>query len=131
MAVEQPHTIYLGESAIFLLTVEDADSGERLDLSTYTDLQWEVKAAEGDADPPFLAKALGAGITLRLQSGTTLGQAELAIETSDTTTNPDWPSAPGNVGVFRYDLIGVTAAGNRDVLVAPSDFTVQPVVNTP
>lgn len=131
MAIEQPLALFLGESAVFLLTVTDRDTGQRLDLTTYTALEFQVKAADGDPDPALLSKNLVSGITLRPQSGTTLGQAEVAILTVDTTTNPDWPASPGNVGVFRYDLVGIDAGGDRDILVPPSDLTVKQVVNSP
>lgn len=129
---ESPQIIFLGESTVLLLTVVDDDTGDRFDLSTFAAIEWEVKAADGDADPALISKAIGSGITLRPQSGTTLGQAEIAIATADTTTaNPDWPAAPANVGVFRHDLIGIDGGGDRTVLVPPSDFTVNPGVNLP
>ena len=130
MAVEQAQAIFLGESLVLLLTVTDQGTGDPFDLSTYTAIEFQVKASDGAADPPLISKSLGSGITL--VGGGTGGQAQVAINTSDTTTaNPEWPAAPGNVGTFRYDLVGIDGSGDRDVLIPPSNFRVKPVVNLP
>lgn len=128
MAAESPLTIYVGQRRVYELTARDKDSGELLDLSIYSAMEFEVKAAEGDADPALIAKTLGAGIVVPTQTGSDIGKAQVTISTADTTTTP-WPAAPNNVGVFRYDLIGIDGNGQRDVLIAPSDFVVEDLVN--
>ncbi len=131
MANVIPQTIHLGESTTLLLTVLNDDDSRR-DLSTFIDIELQVKTLDGDADPPLISKAIGSGITLQTQSGSTIGLADVAIDTADTTTsNPNWPVSPDNTGTFRYDVWGLTAGGNRTLLVAPSNFIVKKVVNLP
>lgn len=131
MAAEQNVSMFLGESLVLVLKVINQDTGAGEDLTAYQAIEFQVKAADGNADPPLLSKALTGGITLRAQSGDTLGQAEIAILTADTTTNPNWPDAPGNVGSFRYDVVGIQTGGDRDVIIPPSDWVVKQVVNLP
>lgn len=128
--LESPVRIIVGEALRLLITVEDGDTGELFDLSVFADLELEVKVADGDGDPALLAKSIGSGVTVLPQTGATLGQAEIAITTTDTSTTP-WPAAPGNIGVFRYDVVGIDGAGERTILVPPSDFIVSPGVNLP
>lgn len=128
--LESPVRILVGESLRLLITVEDGDTDDLFDLSVFFDIELEVKAADGDNDPALLAKSIGNGVMVLPQTGGTLGQAEIAIMTADTSTAP-WPVAPGNIGVFRYDVVGVDAAGERTILVPPSDFIVSPGVNLP
>lgn len=128
MAVEQPKTLYLTESRVFRLTVVQSSDGERKDL-TGVGLEFQIKAADGDADPPLVSKSVGSGITLLPQTGTTLGQADIEVLSTDTgPANASWPTAPPD-GVFRYDVVLIDTDTRRYYIVPPSDFHVRAVVN--
>lgn len=79
----------------FTVTVD----GERVDLTEATDLELQVKAAPGGADPPLVALTLGDGITLEVQSGATLGDGHAVIP-SDA-----WDEVAG--GTYYWELVGV------------------------
>lgn len=117
--VPLPKTIFKGEDKTYRLTITDADN-ERVDITGFA-LQFEVKLDVGDADPAIISKTVGAGITILTQSGSTLGQATVEVDSADTS--------PLAVVVHKYDVVAVDLAGERHVVVPPSDFDVRDVVN--
>lgn len=126
MACEQPISIYVGQTKRLTLAFADAD-GERIDLTTATAIELQVKAADGDADPALIALSIGDGITVRPQVGDDIGMADAVISSARTTAAP-WPDAPASVGIFRYDVV-LEISGDRHYAVPPSDFVVRSVVN--
>jgi len=119
MAAGQSHTVYKGESKTLLLTISDSD-GVRLDITGFT-IEFQVKLKDGDADPPLISKSVGSGITILTQSGGTLGQATVKIDSADTTGL--------TAQKHRYDVIVIDLVGDRQVVVPPSNFWVKEVVN--
>jgi hypothetical protein len=77
MSCNRTQTWYRGESRELVLTI--SVDGEAVDLSSALAIEYQLKEAPGAADPPLIALALGTGISLRPQSGATLGQADVAI----------------------------------------------------
>jgi len=119
----------LSETRVLAVTFTKQSDGSRLNLDTeVTAIEFQVKVAEGDADPPLIAKSLSGGIVKRTQSGATLGIADITIGSTDTTSSP-WPAAPANIGAFRYDVVVVLTSGARHYAVAPTDFVVSAAVN--
>ena len=100
MANEQPLTMRQGETKDLILIFTKASDGTRLNLDTElaagdSAIELQVKAAEGDGDPAFIALDLASGITKRTQAGDDLGIADAQIPSSATTTaNANWPVAP-------------------------------------
>lgn len=73
---------YRGETREMVFSyVED---GYATSLTTATAVEYQVKAAPGDADPPLISLGLGSGVTLRTQSGATLGQVDIVVPSADT-----------------------------------------------
>ena len=133
MAIEQPKTMYVGQTKTFKLTFTKKSDGERLNLDTElaagTDaIELQVKVLEGDADPALIAMDLASGIVKRTQAGDDLGVADATIPSS-ATTGGSWPAAPANVGIFRYDVKIILLSGAVDYSVIPSDLVVKAVVN--
>ena len=119
--VNQQKTVFKGEYKLLVLTVTD-DEQDPVDLTAATALEFQVKTAVGAADPPLIGKAIGTGVTLRPQAGITLGQAEIEIQTSDTSA-----LAPGT---YYYDVV-LVLAGKRYFVVPPSEFIIKGVINLP
>jgi hypothetical protein len=118
MAIPIPLQLLAGESRTYRLTVVADDSGDPVDL-TGAAIEFQLKRAVDDADPPLLTKSIGAGITLLAQTGATLGRADLELAPVD---------AQALTGMYVYDIV-VTSAGRRQYVVPPSPFNVQRVVN--
>jgi len=131
MSCEQPTTVFQGNTKVLAVKFISQSTGLPLDLDTdVTAIEFEVKKADGDADPAFIHKDLLGGIVKRVQAGDDLGVADITIDSGDTTaTNPDWPVAPDNVGVFRYDVVVTLTSGQRYHAIPPSDFIVKAPVN--
>ena len=124
MATAQtPLDILKGESRTFRTTIRDS-TGALVDLSTATAIEFQVKDADGDSDPPLISKSIGSGITL--VGGGTGGQFDIALDPSDTSSSPDLA-----IKTFRYDVVVVLSTGARHYVIPPSDFTVVAVVNQP
>ena len=112
---------FRGADRVFRVTVTKADDSGRQDLTGAT-MEFQVKTAPGVADPALISKSVGAGITLLAQAGATLGQADLALASADTS------GATTPAGKYSYDLVA-TIGGKRRVIIPPSDFTLKDVVN--
>lgn len=123
-AIVQHRSIYQGEDKTFRLTVTE-DDGQRKDLTGST-LEFQVKSALGGADPAAIFKSsVNAGeITVLDQTAgvATVGQADIDLVSGDTIT-------PDLLGFYKYDVVLILPGGKRKIIVAPSDFEVQDVVN--
>lgn len=124
-ATYSPVAMKLGDDKTLLLTLTDRSTGERLNLTDYEAIELQVKPKDGDLDAPILTKALGAGITLLTQSGDTLGQAHVTIDSADT------PGDGANAGIYRFDVVVVDENGKRRTVYGPADWIIEDVVNTP
>lgn len=114
---------YRSETQELVLTyVED---GALLNLSTATSIEFQVKAAPDTADPPLISLAIGSGITLRPQTGDTLGQADIVVTSAQVDA-----LAPGT---YYYEVAVVWPAPNarRKYPVPPTKFILRGVVNRP
>lgn len=124
MPAEQPLIMRAGNDFVRRLTFTDDDTGDLLNLDTdVTDIQLQVKAADGDADPALIALSLlTTGIVKLTQSGDTLGQADFTILSASTAS----PFVPG---IYRYDVVVILTAGGRKHAIWPSNLDVRAVVN--
>jgi len=115
------HVWYRGETRAFVLTV--SVGGEAQDLTAAVDIELQLKAAPGDADPPLASMSVGSGITLRPQSGATLGQADIVLPynwlTGDATP----------AGLYYYDVVAIFPGPIRRYVVKPTKVIVRAVVN--
>lgn len=125
MSCQAPLEIFAGESQVWVLTVMHADTGARRSLTGAT-IQFQVKVAEGDPDPPLIDKATGSGVTTLDQTvgSATEGQAEIALLPADTDT----PNVPVP-GTYRYDVVVIFSGGDRKRVIPPSDLLIKAVVN--
>lgn len=118
-----PPQIWLrGETRELVLTVFDLDNEPR-DLTSALSIEYRVKTAPGAPDPALISLALGSGITLRTQSGTTLGQAD--IEISSAATGALTPGA-------YYEEVALTLPGTpavRKYVLGPRKFFVDATLN--
>lgn len=114
-------TWYRGETIDKVLTV--ATDGELRDLSVATGIELQVKSAPDADDPPLISLAIGYGITLRAQSGATLGQADVTISSAQVDA-----LAPG---VYYYDVAVDFPGPERKYVVKPTKVIVKGVVNRP
>lgn len=113
-----PITVLRGDDAAYLLTVTD-DAGARVDLTTCSAIECQVKARTGAADPPAIGKALGAGIDpLDQQLPATRGQALITFTGDDTDQA---------AGLYALDVVVVD--GRRTHVVAPREYVIADVVN--
>jgi hypothetical protein len=80
-------TITQGDSYQFPITVSDEDTGQAIDITSGS-LYCTVKQQMSDADPGLCQLTEGSGITLRTQSGATLGMADIKFTPAQTTTFP-------------------------------------------
>ena len=124
MGAEQPLVMRAGNDFVRRLTFTDDNTGDLLNLDTdVTDIQLQVKAADGDADPPLIALSLlTTGIVALTQGGDTLGQADFTIPSASTA--PPWVTK-----IYRYDCVVILTSGERQHAVWPSDLDVRAVVN--
>lgn len=124
MGAEQPLVMRAGNDFVRRLTFTDDNTGDLLNLDTdVTDIQLQVKAADGDADPALIALSLlTTGIVKLTQSGDTLGQADFTILAAST-------AAPWVPKVYRYDVVVLLTSGARQHAIWPSDLDVRAVVN--
>jgi hypothetical protein len=120
MAVLLPLRIWQGETKVWRFTIWNDEDDTRLDLSAYTDFEFEVKNDTGDADPADISKNVASGIEVLTQSGDTIGQLEVTLTPPDTSALV--------AGVYKYDLWGLIGS-ERYLLSKPADFTIEPVVN--
>lgn len=116
IAVIGPMRVFRGDTLDLVLTVTD-DADEPVDL-TGAAIVLTVKPNPGDADATF-TRTVGTGITLRAQSGDTLGQADIAITSANTGVAP---------GLYYLDVV-VTLAGKTQHVVEPVEFTIGATVN--
>lgn len=115
-----PVRLFKGDSATYRLTVTD-DEDEPIDITGAT-IELQVKTAIGGADPAAISKSVGSGITILAQDDDdTLGQADIAVSSADSTLTP---------GLYWLDVV-VTLDGARTHVVAPREFTIADVVNLP
>lgn len=114
-----PMSLPRGDSATYLLTVTD-DDDDAIDI-TGLGIELEIKSALGAADPATIRKTVGAGITLLTQSGDTLGQATIEIDSTDSDITPG----------LRYLDVVVIDGADRQHVVGPREFSITGVVNAP
>lgn len=127
-AVVQPKYMYHGESKTFRVTTTNESDDSRVDLTGCV-IEFQVKPADGDPDPPTISKRYpgyddgGAEGIVLLDQGVaaTRGQFEVYIQSSDTSGLTP--------AVFRYDVVVVLTTGARHLVVPPSDFDIRAVVN--
>lgn len=119
---EVPLALLAGETRTLAVTVSRRSDGTNLNLLTEVSaIELQVKAQDGDADPPLISKSIGSGITVRSpQTGDDLGVCDVVIDAADTSSL---------AGVYRWDLVVLLASGERLFGVRPSDFVVSQVVN--
>jgi hypothetical protein len=120
-SLAQPIVIYKGEDKSFILTFTD-ENGDRIDLTPFTAIEFEVKVKAGDADPALISKTLGAGITKLTQSGLTLGQAQLDVDGPDTSGL--------TARLHKYDVVAIDGSAQRHTVIPPNDFDLREVVNS-
>lgn len=130
MAIPQPIDIFVGEAKTWLITITNRSNGDRFNLSAFfvvpNQLEFQVKLNDGDADPALIS--IGSfdsefAILDQTIGGATEGQAKLTIPTVRTLL--PFPGA----GFYRWSLVMIQSGGIREVLIPPSDFTVNAVVN--
>lgn len=117
--ITQPITIFKGEDKTYTIRVVD-DAGDPVDISGFT-VEFEVKTAVGLADPASIAKAVGSGIVIAPDQVANKGEATLTIDPADTNTL--------TALIYKYDLIVIDGGGERQVVIAPSNFDLREVVN--
>jgi len=124
VAVSQPFKMDAGDTAILRLTFRLESDSSLMNLDTeITEIELQVKASDGGADPALISLSLTGGEIVKLtQSGDTLGQADATIASAETSS----PFVPGR---YRYDVVGILTSGERYHGVKPSDFEVVAVVN--
>lgn len=111
--------VYKGQSRSLRFTVT-TDTGVRESLTGAT-IEFQVKAKDGDADPPLIAKAISSGVLLLDQSNAkTKGQFDVELAPGDTSALA--------AAIYRYDAV-VVLGGKRHYVVPPSDFDLREVVN--
>lgn len=121
--VKLPLRIWRGQTRVFRFTIYDLATDAPVSLAIYDDIEFQVKAELGGADPALISKNLSSGVTRLTQSGDTLGQLEVTCLPEDTAGDPGITP-----GVLSYDLWGIIGS-NRDLLSIPADFTVEAVIN--
>ena len=117
--ISQPLQMFKGEDRTFTILVVD-EEGERADITGYA-IEFEVKIADGAADPPDIAKSVGSGITINPDQVANKGEATLQINPTDTNSLA--------ARVYRYDLVVIDGGFERHVVIPPSDFDLRDVVN--
>lgn len=118
-----PLTVWRGEYYSWTYTVGRVDDGEAENLDSAVAIEFQVKATVGGADPPLLAKAIGTGITVEPQTGTTIGQFTLELSPTDTMALA--------AGEYWYDLVVLMPGNQRHYVRKPNRLTVKGVVNPP
>lgn len=119
--VTEPITLYKGETTVMRITVIREDDGLRENLTTASNIEWQLKTAPGAADAPLISKSLGSGVVLLTQSGDTLGQFEVTLLSADTSALA--------AGVYYYDAVVVMPGAVRHYVIRPSKATIKDVVN--
>lgn len=114
---------YRGETREYVITV--TSDGEAQDLTAATAIELQVKALPGSADPPLASLSLADGITLRPQTGDTLGQADIVFPVAWLTT----ASTPA--GTYYFDIVVVLPGPIRRYVVKPRKVVIRDVVNPP
>lgn len=116
--------IYAGESVTLRVpNVRDADTGDALDLSAATAIEWQLRrrvrmpgqADDNATNPVILAKDLAGGVT---------------PDGADILIDLDAGDTSELNGKFYADC-WATIAGKRRLVVAPAPMTILPVVNPP
>lgn len=114
---------YRGETREYVITV--TVDGDEQDLTSATDIEMQLKTAPGVADPPLASLSIGSGITLRPQSGTTLGQADIVLPYN-------WLTGAGTpAGTYYFDVCVIFPGPVRRYVVRPTKVYVRDVVNPP
>jgi len=114
---------YRGETVNYVLTV--TTDGVAEDLTAATGIEMQLKATPGAADPALASLSIGSGITLRAQSGTTLGQADIVIPSN-------WLTGAGTpAGTYYFDIVVIFPSSVRRYVVKPTRVIVRDVVNQP
>jgi hypothetical protein len=119
---ETPLALLAGETRTLAVTVTRRSTDAFVNLLTEVSaIELQVKAQDGDADPPLISKSVGSGIVIRdPQTGDDLGVCDITLDPADTASLS---------GVYRYDLVVTLTGGERLYGIRPSDFVVDPVVN--
>jgi hypothetical protein len=124
MSCSTPQIWLRGETRELVLTVFGADN-ELRDLGAALAIEYQVKAAPGAPDPALISLAIGSGITLRAQSGATLGQADIAVSSAATDA-----LTPGTY----YEEAVLVLPGTppvRKYILGPRKLFLDDVVNRP
>ena len=121
---------YRGETREYVVTV--LSGGEEQDLTQVAGIELQLKSAPGAVDPPLATLALGAGITLRTQSGETLGQAAVVLPYDWLTQVAGSPAtAVTPAGDYYFDVVVIFPGPVRRYVVRPTKVVVRDVVNQP
>lgn len=115
--------MFRGESRVITVSVFDPATLLPVDLTSgiwqMASIEWQVKLAIDDPDPPLISKAIGAGITVT--PGAVARQVSVAVVPADT--------AGLLAHIYSHDLVGTTANGQRILLIDPSGMAMSGVVN--
>lgn len=118
---------YRGEAHTLLVTVEVDDAPVNLTSGAYalSALEYTLKPSLVDGEPVSITKTLGAGVTRLAQSGATLGQATIDIDTDDTRDLP-----PGDYWEM-VSAVFASTAGEHKYPIKPRRRLVRGVVKVP
>lgn len=115
---------YRGETIDLEFLVTDPElSNAPVDLTTVSNIEWQVKARPGDPDPALLALSLSeGGIILRPQTGPTRGKCVVALSSAQTAALP--------AGRLYFDL-KLFRGSDVKIVYPPTIITLRDAVNTP
>lgn len=115
--------MFRGESRVITVSVFDPATLLPVNLTSgiwqMATIEWQVKLAINDPDPPLISKSIGAGITVT--PGAVARQISVAVTPTDT--------AGLLAHVYSHDLVGTTTSGQRIWLIDPSGLAMSGVVN--
>lgn len=114
--------IWRGEVKVWKFTIWQTLTETRQNLGVFDSIEFQIKSDIELANPPLVAKTTTDGVTVLSQSGSTLGQLEVLLLSSDTAGS----GTP--VGIYKYDLWGIIGTA-RYLLAKPADFVIEGVVN--
>lgn len=113
--VAQPICIIRGTSQTFRITVFD-EANARVDLTGST-LYFTVALTAGGAAEISKISTTPTEILILAQTGATLGQADIFLVPTDTTSLP--------LGLHVYDVWLELVTGERHVIVGPDEFRIE------
>jgi hypothetical protein len=120
MATNQDIEWTRGQTEEWVLSITQVD-GSPEDL-TGEAVEFEVKKYEGEADPPALHLEVGAGLTVRAQTGQDVGKADLLATSTQTFALA--------AGTWHYDVF-VTRQGGARKRAMFGRLVVKNIVNFP